>query len=423
MIKQYLKQAWRTLRANPILSLISIVATAFAIAMMMVLVMTDRIKTSNFPPEVHRNRTLFILNVTVRNKEKDNRSSSSMSSNLYKEVLSKIKSAEAIAIGAGFFPENRVSTTDPKGDKYISTVRKANLDYWKCYEYHFLYGHGFGEGDMESGVKKAILSEAFARKLFGRSDVVGETVMMDYEPFDVVGVVATPSNLFIASYADMWIPYTAVDSQDQNELGDFWGIILAKNSGDFPKIQAEMEQLLADYNAQLQGVEIILNNDNHLKSWREMSNFLDSMGDKQKEAESRRNTIAFMILFILVPAINLATLTFSRHEQKLGELGVRRSYGASRWSVIHQVITESLLYTLIGGLLGFLLSIVAVYAMRNLLFLDFLGSNFDMSIWQIFNVWSFLIALLLCLILNLLSSIMPAWLMSRKDVIDALNRR
>lgn len=130
-----------------------------------------------------------------------------------------------------------------------------------------------------------------------------------------------------------------------------------------------------------------------------------------------------MLLFLIVPAINLSALTFSRHEQKLGELGIRRSYGAPRGSILSQVMTESLLYTLIGGLLGFLFSIVAVYAMRNLLFLDFMGSNFEMSWWQVFNAGSFFIALLLCIILNLLSSIIPAWLMSRKEIIDALNRR
>ncbi|WP_211830358.1 ABC transporter permease [Porphyromonas levii] len=426
MIRQYLMQAWRKLLSHPILSAISIIATALAIAMMMILVMTDRVKTGNFAPEVNRDRLLFVFTVQTYNAERDSRSSSQMSPKLYKEVLSKMKTPESVGIGSGFFiPQNKIASTKPNSDSYTSIVKRTNLGFFTCYEYRFLYGHGFEKGDIESGLKTAIVSESMARKLFGHADVVGETVLMDYEPFEVIGVVSTPSNLFWMSYADMWIPYTStLGSIEEEFFGDYSAMILAKDRKDIPKIQAEIKQLMAEYNDQLHiDEEVILNEDNNLMTWREMSSFLDTMGDTKKAAENRRNMIAFMLLFLIVPAINLSALTFSRHEQKLGELGIRRSYGAPRGSILSQVMTESLLYTLIGGLLGFLFSIVAVYAMRNLLFLDFIGSNFEMSWWQVFNAGSFFIALLLCIILNLLSSIIPAWLMSRKEIIDALNRR
>lgn len=423
MIKQYLKQAWRALRAHPILSAISIIATALAIAMMMILVITDRVKTANFPPEIHRDRTLFISRVSRYDKEEDSNINSSTSVNFYKEVFCKMKTPEAISIAAGYSRPNTITTSDRRSGKQVGAVLKVNLDFFKCFEYHVLHGQCFDKGDMASGLKKAILSEAFARKLFGRADVVGESIHINYEAYDVIGVVSTPSNLLTTSYSEVWIPYTAIQNNEEKELGEYLVTILAKRSEDFPKIQAEMEQVLAEYNAQNQSIEISINRDNHLTTWREVTTFVETKGNEEKAAENRRNTIAFMLLFLIVPAINLATLTFSRHEQKLSELGIRRSYGASRGSILHQVVIESSLYTLIGGVLGFLLSIVAVYTMRNLLFLDYRATNFEMSIWQLLNLRSFVIALLICLILNLLSSIIPAWLMSRKDVIDALNRK
>ena len=68
MVQQYFKQAWRVLRENPVLSTITILGTALSIAMIMMLVMTDRIKHGNFAPENTRDRTLYVKSATVQNK-------------------------------------------------------------------------------------------------------------------------------------------------------------------------------------------------------------------------------------------------------------------------------------------------------------------------------------------------------------------
>lgn len=60
MIKQYIKQSFTLLRQNRLLSVIAIIGTALAIAMIMCIVLVYQVKTANYEPEVNRDRTVKV---------------------------------------------------------------------------------------------------------------------------------------------------------------------------------------------------------------------------------------------------------------------------------------------------------------------------------------------------------------------------
>ena len=72
MIKQYIKQALRMIGENKLLSVISILGTALAICMIMVIVILYVVNTASFKPEVNRGRTCYITTVMSNGKD-DNR--------------------------------------------------------------------------------------------------------------------------------------------------------------------------------------------------------------------------------------------------------------------------------------------------------------------------------------------------------------
>ena len=65
-----------------------------------------------------------------------------------------------------------------------------------------------------------------------------------------------------------------------------------------------------------------------------------------------------IILFILllVPALNLSGITLSRMRRRMAELGVRRAFGATQGTILWQVLSENMVLTLLGGLLGLAMS-------------------------------------------------------------------
>ena len=135
------------------------------------------------------------------------------------------------------------------------------------------------------------------------------------------------------------------------------------------------------------------------------------------------------LLLLLVPAVSLSGMADSRMERRLGELGVRRAFGAPKGALIGQVLMENFLYTLLGGLVGLLFSFLLVTFASSWVFK--IGNGFSdaapdgvdvsLSMGMLFNPWVFLIALCVCSLLNLMSALWPAWRASRRPIVDSLN--
>ena len=118
-------------------------------------------------------------------------------------------------------------------------------------------------------------------------------------------------------------------------------------------------------------------------------------------------------------------------ESRLAEMGVRKSFGAGRGKLLGQVMWENLLLTLLGGLLGLIVAWLFIYVGREWVFtlLDDYpeaipqGANAYVSGEMLFAPAVFACALLLCVVLNLLSALVPAWLSLRKPIVNSLYER
>jgi putative ABC transport system permease protein len=143
-------------------------------------------------------------------------------------------------------------------------------------------------------------------------------------------------------------------------------------------------------------------------------------------------TVAYLVVVVLVlllvPALNLSGLIASRMESRLAEMGVRKSFGAGRRVLLSQVMWENFFLTLAGGLLGLILAWTTVYLSREWIFTllnDWMveapqDANVYVSGEMLFAPAVFVIAFLLCLALNLLSALLPAWMSLRKPIVYSL---
>ena len=118
-------------------------------------------------------------------------------------------------------------------------------------------------------------------------------------------------------------------------------------------------------------------------------------------------------------------------EKRLPELGIRKAFGATRTVLVRQVVTENFLLTFLGGAVGLMLSYLLVYFSSQWLVPSSILYNItDMSAQlgdavgvtpaMLFNIRVFIGALLAVLLMNLLSSLVPAYRFTRKNIIDAL---
>lgn len=118
------------------------------------------------------------------------------------------------------------------------------------------------------------------------------------------------------------------------------------------------------------------------------------------------------LLFLMLPTVNLVNLNVSRIMERASEIGVRRAFGASSRTLIGQFVVENLVLTLIGGLVGFVLSALVLQAISA-------AGLFPYASLHI-NVRVFLYGVGLSVLFGLISGVYPAWRMSRLHPVAAL---
>ena len=415
MIRQYFKQAWRILKENPVLSIITILGTALSICMIMMRVMTDEVKYGNLAPETKRDRMLSVRSVRMGEKKGGNANYSMLGLKLINELILPLQTPEKTAFySTGSFSARKPGVIEGK-DLFC---KMTNEDYWDCFEHEFLFGSPFTEADVKAGSKKVVIRDKWAKEIFETADAVGKSILLDDIEYIICGVVKTMSSLAHHANSNLWIPYTAhLQDDGMSYSGGFHSILLAKNPKDFKKIIEEFNEKVDARNANdpTWDVTFMGQPDTFYVSY---YRFDDNNVPDMKAVRTRK--LKDYALYLLIPAINLALMTSSRMLQRRHELGVRRAYGARNAQVFQQVIWESLLFTIIGAVLGFFLSLGGMFGLSDILFNGLNVASLNLSVWNYLQPRVFLYAIGFCLLLNLVSAIIPAVKFSRSNIVNNL---
>lgn len=421
MIKQYLKQAFRLLGENKLLSVISIIGTALAICMVMVIVILYIAKTAGFRPEVNRDRTYY-LSVAMSVGKDDGRrlSFGSIGLPLIRECYYPLECAEVTTaiIRDRWNNQSALSMDGLKSSN--GKVIQTDPAFWKLFSFDFIEGKPFTEADFESGIRTVVLSEHVARALFGSEQAVGKEMKLNFNVFRVCGVVKDVSRFANTAWAEMWIPYTAGTEYNtywsEGINGHFNCCVLLKEGVTEEELRREVQSRIAKFNSTLSDckADIGYQPNSQIVEWLNGGN--EGKAD-MAGAFLRYGIILFILL--LVPAFNLSGITLSRMRKRIAELGVRRAFGTSKGNIVGQVLFENLVFTLVGGLLGLCFSYVAIWLLRDWLLVTSLG-NAGLS-GGMLNGYVFLAAFLFCLVMNLMSAGIPAWRVSQVNIIDSIN--
>ena len=432
MIKQYMKQAWNLMKQNKLFTGIYVVGTALAIATTMIMSIVYYVKIAPVYPEVNRDRTLFME--LAREKVGTSTNMSPWSLKAVKEWFYPLKNAEVVSAEIKNYGNEFIQPKDGSGDFKIYT-KYIDTNFFQVYDFRFVEGKPFTEADLQSAIPTAVITDAMARRLYGdATGAVGKTFTMNYVDYRVVGVVEAPSFLCKQSFAQIYFPYTLLTGYDHSGgrskmLGVFNVTMVAKDKEQEAALREEIKELYRKYNTSQDEVELI-----QLEQPRSfaLTVFQTSVSDEAFawKAVFKKLGLTLLVL-LLVPALNLSGMIAGRMETRLSEMGVRKSFGAHRNGLLGQVMWENLLLTLAGGLLGLILAWTALYACRDWLFalfddrpvLAIEGVSTSVNGEMLFAPSIFLAAFLLCLVLNLLSALIPAWNSLRNPIIQSLNEK
>ena len=426
----YFKQAWNLIKQEKLFSSIYIIGTGLSITIVMVLSIVLYIKFANIYPETNRDRMLVTNNGVVKDTIEGGMSSSALSLNFIEMCFRPLSNVEAMSAVYNSYEEYYVQPAGTKEQLPI-TVKFVDIGFWKVFSFNFLKGSQFTEADFQSGIRTAVISEYMAKRLFGTIDVIGNYVSLNFMQYRICGVAKDVSSVTLSTYAHLWIPYTVLpdynDSfDDENLLGNFSLYILAPSKDQVAKIQNEAYENIKKINNTLRDGLLIT---------------LSGQPDKYRESIFREGNFEFdfnkikwqyflvFLFLLLVPGISLSGMVDSRMERRISEMGIRRTFGAPVKTLMLQIFTENFLFTIIGGLIGLLFSYLLIILSADWImyvdhqhFADLLpeGETTVISPTMLINIPVFLIALGVCFLLNSLTTLIPAWRSSKKEITKQL---
>jgi len=417
MYKIYLKQSLEMLKQNKFISIITIIGTALAIMMVMVIIVTESIKNINIAPEINRDKTLYIKRYTKKYKDPNKQGiwQSATDYHLYKNYLSGFKTPEYItAIDWSWNGNLQMVKKDNANDRFLAEVKRVDAIYWKVLSFTFDEGKPFTQEDFDSGIRNAVISESLAKKVFGNNEALGREIEIDFTTYKVTGIVKNVSESFQYGYGEAYIPYTTKDGYKDRSYDILYMM------KDMKDIAALTEEILVAQR-RFDSTDPEKNITFHGPYTHRQSIMMETFSMVPDEKSVNRKMIFIFIVLLLIPAVNLSSFSMSRVMKRIEEIGVRKAFGAKKHIILLQIIFENFITTLIGGIIGLVLSYAVVYWLKSWL-LD-IGTDSLIPISALVSVPVLAGVFLACFILNLLSAGIPAYRASKTNIVDSINRK
>ena len=268
-------------------------------------------------------------------------------------------------------------------------------------------GRGFTLENEKSGQELVtVLSHAFWQKRFaGDPNIVGKTITLDSKSYQILGVM--PAGVTLPQTAELWTPMNFDGNPEMKWRKAHFlrpvgrlkpGVTLTQAQADTDMVAAHLEQQYPDSNS---GWNL------RLVSLRE-------------QLVGGTRTILFVLFgavgfVLLIACANVANLLLVRAAARQKEIALRTALGASRLRIVRQMLTESLLLSVLGGALGALLAVWGVQLLVSLSG-DSLPPTMKVAIDTNVLAFTFVISI----VTGLLFGLAPAFRTAKVNLIDSL---
>ena len=319
---------------------------------------------------------------------------------------------QSFALMSGYLNGSTINVTY-KNNPQRYTGGYVTDEFFKIVGVSPILGRDFTAEDNKPGAEKTTILgyEIWQRDFGGDPNIVGQNVRINGRAATIVGVM--PQGFKFPISEQLWVPlyneFPIKPRGDPSGLGPAVigrlkaGVSLDQVNAEFVSYAKRLAKDFPKTNGQL------------------VSASVQPMLNSFVGPQTRQIVYAMLgatLMVLLIACVNVMNMQFGRAALRAKELAIRGALGASRWRIMRQMLTESLLVAIMGGVLGVLLGYYAV----SLLVRAIKSLPFPLPYWISFEIdGTVLVATLVTTLLaTILSGLIPAWLSARANPAEVM---
>lgn len=420
MFKNYFTVAFRNFGRNKFFSIINIAGLAIGISASLVifLIVAHEFSYENFQP----NKDRIYRVVTNMHFPDTDFKNSGVPGPLPDAVRREVPGIEK---STSFWAVDQIKVSIPNANGEMKTFRKqehvifADEGYFSFIPYKWIAGSKF---NALSGANKVVLTESRARSYFPGTDVaqaIGKTVTYnDTLQATVTGIVKDLDETTGFTYEEFASLNTIMPQLKANNGYGEWGSI-SSSYQFFIQVQPGTDS--AKLNRALAAARKKHEKDAYLKTDHFVQPLSDihfnadyfGLGGRSGHKPTLYGLMAVALFLLLLGCINFINLTTAQASQRAKEIGIRKTMGSSRKSLVFQFLNETFLLTVLATLL----SLALVPGILNI-FSEFIPKDLTFNAVGQWNVIAFIVALIL--VVSVLAGFYPAMVLSRYKPVSVL---
>jgi putative ABC transport system permease protein len=417
-LKQHLKLGFKSLLRHPLRSILTMLGIVFGVGAVVSMLAVGEGASYESQQRIKRlgSQNIIIKSIKPAVEDKKNSPTRGISSAIYGLTYKDAERIQSTISGIDvLIPVREVRQDIWNGPRKVDGMVKGTIPWYvKITGQRIKRGRFITQVDMAQNLPVCVITSALQNKLFPYEDPLNKTIKITGIFYRVIGVLETfapagqQNNTIFDNAFQVFIPLTIARER-------FGKTILKIKPGSFEAETVELHQILVkitDIDNVLSVSDVI---HNLLKQYHSKEDFEMIVPLKMLE-EIKRSARMFSIVLgmiaaisLLVGGIGIMNIMLANVTERTREIGIRRAIGAKKRDIVAQFLSETVVMSVVGGVLGLGVGVVLPLVITYFT---------EMKV--IFTSWSLILSFSISAIVGLIFGIYPAYRAANMDPIEAL---